>query len=179
MPKPQGLQPQLLGGGQESGLRSGTESPWLVAAMVDALELRFNQQPQLAGAMAELRDGLWQQLSAVPGLIGLVAGAARSVAAPFGAGVVVSARRAVISSGCRAPAGPSRCGGEQWFGLQQRQRSGQSGPVGIGLRAKAGPQRLRLSVGPWLHQRISKPCRLCWNPCCANCPPLSCHEPSC
>ena len=62
-----GLQPQLLGGGQESGLRSGTESPWLVAAMVDA-ELRFNQQPQLAGAMAELRDGLWLQPSAVPGL---------------------------------------------------------------------------------------------------------------
>ena len=36
--------------------------------MVDALELRFNQQPQLAAAMAELRDGLWQQLSAVQGL---------------------------------------------------------------------------------------------------------------
>ena len=148
MPKPQGLQPQLLGGGQESGLRSGTESPWLVAAMVDALELRFNQQPQLAGAMAELRDGLWQQLSAVPGLDRVGRWEPRGVsAAPFGAGVVVRARRAVISSGCRAPAGPSRCGGEQWFGLQQRQRSGQSGPGGIGLRAKAGPQRVALECG--------------------------------
>ena len=79
MPKPQGLQPQLLGGGQESGLRSGTESPWLVAAMVDALELRLNQQPQLAGAMAELRMGFGSSCLPFLASIGLVAGAARSV----------------------------------------------------------------------------------------------------
>ena len=56
------LRPQLVGGGQESGLRSGTQSPWLAAALVDALERRESQQPELALELQILRDGLLNRL---------------------------------------------------------------------------------------------------------------------
>jgi cysteine desulfurase len=62
MQRPLRLQPQLLGGGQESGLRSGTESPWLAAALVHALERRESQQPQLVTRLRRLRDDLLQDL---------------------------------------------------------------------------------------------------------------------
>ena len=79
MPKPQGLQPQLLGGGQESGLRSGTESPWLVAAMVDALELRFNHNHSWPVRWLSCGMGFGSSYLPFLALIGLVAGAGRSV----------------------------------------------------------------------------------------------------
>ncbi len=46
------LQPLMLGGGQEFGLRPGTQSPSLAAANSLAIELAITEQPQRALAMA-------------------------------------------------------------------------------------------------------------------------------
>ena len=64
------LQAQIGGGGQEAGRRSGTEPVALAAGLALALELA--QQRLAAGGgrdpLADLRDGLWQALQALPGL---------------------------------------------------------------------------------------------------------------
>jgi cysteine desulfurase len=56
------LKPLMLGGGQEFGLRPGTQSPSLAAANSLAIELAITEQPQRALAMARNRkaflDGL-------------------------------------------------------------------------------------------------------------------------
>ena len=154
MPKPQGLQPQLLGGGQESGLRSGTESPWLVAAMVDALELRFNQQPQLAGAMAELRDGLWQQLSAVRGL-DRVGRWSRSECLPHHLALVLSSAQGQPLSARAAVRQLAQAGVAVSSGSACSSGKDQANPalVALGYGPRQARSGLRLSVGPWLHQR--------------------------
>ena len=152
MPKPQGLQPQLLGGGQESGLRSGTESPWLVAAMVDALELRFNQQPQLAGAMAELRDGLWQQLSAVPGL-DRVGRWSRAECLPHHLALVLSSAQGEPLSARAAVRQLAQSGVAVSSGSACSSGNDQANPalVALGYGPRQARSGLRLSVGPWLH----------------------------
>ena len=151
MPKPQGLQPQLLGGGQESGLRSGTESPWLVAAMVDALELRFNQQPQLAGAMAELRDGLWQQLSAVPGL-DRVGRWSRAECLPHHLALVLSSAQGEPLSARAAVRQLAQSGVAVSSGSACSSGKDQANPalVALGYGPRQARSGLRLSVGPWL-----------------------------
>ena len=152
MPKPQGLQPQLLGGGQESGLRSGTESPWLVAAMVDALELRFNQQPQLAAAMAELRDGLWQQLSAVQGL-DRVGHWGRAECLPHHLALVLSSAQGEPLSARAAVRQLAQAGVAVSSGSACSSGNDQANPalVALGYGPRQARSGLRLSVGPWLH----------------------------
>ena len=152
MPKPQGLQPQLLGGGQESGLRSGTESPWLVAAMVDALELRFNQQPQLAAAMAELRDGLWQQLSAVRGL-DRVGRWGRAECLPHHLALVLSSAQGEPLSARAAVRQLAQAGVAVSSGSACSSGNDQANPalVALGYGPRQARSGLRLSVGPWLH----------------------------
>ena len=154
MPNPQGLQPQLLGGGQESGLRSGTESPWLVAAMVDALELRFNQQPQLAAAMAELRDGLWQQLSAVQGL-DRVGHWGRAECLPHHLALVLSSAQGEPLSARAAVRQLAQAGVAVSSGSACSSGKDQANPalVALGYGPRQARSGLRLSVGPWLHQR--------------------------
>ena len=152
MPKPQELQPQLLGGGQESGLRSGTESPWLVAAMVDALELRFNQQPQLAAAMAELRDGLWQQLSAVQGL-DRVGHWGRAECLPHHLALVLSSAQGEPLSARAAVRQLAQAGVAVSSGSACSSGNDQANPalVALGYGPRQARSGLRLSVGPWLH----------------------------
>lgn len=50
------LQPLMLGGGQEFGLRPGTQSPSLAAANALAIELAIFEQPQRAEKMAQNRN---------------------------------------------------------------------------------------------------------------------------
>lgn len=61
------LQPLLAGGGQEWGLRAGTEPVALAAGLARALELRMADEPQRAATEA-LRDALLQQLRPLAGL---------------------------------------------------------------------------------------------------------------
>jgi cysteine desulfurase len=52
------LAPIVMGGGQESGRRSGTENVPGIAGMAKALELAVAERREHAGAIAELRDVL-------------------------------------------------------------------------------------------------------------------------
>tara|TARA_R110002096_G_scaffold18638_10_gene63338 strand:- start:443 stop:1567 length:1125 start_codon:yes stop_codon:yes gene_type:complete len=56
------LQPLMLGGGQEFGLRPGTQSPSLAAANSLAIELAITEQPQRALAMARNRKAFLEGL---------------------------------------------------------------------------------------------------------------------
>jgi cysteine desulfurase len=63
------LAPLLLGGGQESGRRPGTENVAGAVALGAACEIVTGQLAQEAGRVAGLRDDLWAALSAaIPGL---------------------------------------------------------------------------------------------------------------
>jgi cysteine desulfurase len=59
------LQPQLLGGEQERGLRAGTLATHQIVGMAKAYELAdpAHEAPRLAA----LRDGLWQELATIEG----------------------------------------------------------------------------------------------------------------
>lgn len=50
------LSPQILGGGQEMGLRSGTENVPLIVGMAEALRLIEKEKRQESGRLTELRD---------------------------------------------------------------------------------------------------------------------------
>ena len=152
MPKPLTLQPQVLGGEQESGLRSGTESPWLVAAMVDALELRFQKQPKLAESMAELRDGLWQQLTSVCG-IERVGGWNRSDCLPHHLAVVLSSTRGQPLSARAAVRQLAQAGVAVSSGSACSSGKDQANPalLALGYNPRQARSGLRFSVGPWLH----------------------------
>ena len=58
------LRPLLRGGGQESGLRPGTQSPALAAANALAIERAVAEQPSRAAAMAAARDAFLAELAA-------------------------------------------------------------------------------------------------------------------
>ena len=152
MPKPLTLQPQVLGGEQESGLRSGTESPWLVAAMVDALELRFQKQPKLAESMAELRDGLWRQLTSVCG-IERVGGWNRSDCLPHHLAVVLSSTRGQPLSARAAVRQLAQAGVAVSSGSACSSGKDQANPalLALGYNPRQARSGLRFSVGPWLH----------------------------
>jgi cysteine desulfurase len=63
------LAPVLLGGGQEHGMRPGTESVAGVVALGAACEITTARLPEQSSSVARLRDDLWAALSAaVPGL---------------------------------------------------------------------------------------------------------------
>ncbi|MGQ9865865.1 MAG: cysteine desulfurase family protein [Pseudanabaenaceae cyanobacterium] len=64
------LAPQLHGGGQESGWRSGTLNVPLIVGMATALAQAIAAMPQESPRLATLRDRLWQRLQAAcPDLI--------------------------------------------------------------------------------------------------------------
>ena len=56
------LQPQILGGDQERGLRAGTQNPELLAAFAKALEVAQKMKTKESARLAKLRDWLIAQL---------------------------------------------------------------------------------------------------------------------
>ncbi|TWT96555.1 cysteine desulfurase family protein [Neorhodopirellula pilleata] len=63
------LRPQIIGGGQQRGLRSGTMNPAGVVAMAKAMELADQSRTSDSVRIASLRNRLWDQLSdAIDGL---------------------------------------------------------------------------------------------------------------
>ena len=67
-PRVRNPKPLLAGGGQESGLRSGTEATAQIAGFARAVELRRENLPDKLRHMAEIKDYAVQQLSAIPDL---------------------------------------------------------------------------------------------------------------
>ncbi|MEF3304660.1 cysteine desulfurase family protein [Paenibacillus sp. GYB003] len=63
------LEPILLGGGQESGLRSGTENVPAIVGLAKAFRLTMENREQSAARMAGLRKRLLARLENVPGLV--------------------------------------------------------------------------------------------------------------
>lgn len=60
--------PLLYGGGQENGLRPGTEATAQMAGFARAVELRLERQEEIAAHLAACRDYARERLSAIPEL---------------------------------------------------------------------------------------------------------------
>ncbi|WP_262691750.1 cysteine desulfurase family protein [Kordiimonas aestuarii] len=64
------LTPQMVGGGQEGGIRSGTQAPALVAGLGKAAEIASQEMAQEAGRLAHMMARFKGKLvSALPGLL--------------------------------------------------------------------------------------------------------------
>src|SRR5690606_5997763 len=63
------LQPLLHGGGQESGLRSGTENVPGLVGLAKALRMTIDQREQSSQAMYRLRRRLLAKLQEMPGIV--------------------------------------------------------------------------------------------------------------
>ncbi|NJK34585.1 MAG: cysteine desulfurase [Oscillatoriales cyanobacterium SM2_2_1] len=62
------LAPQLHGGGQERGLRSGTLPTPLIVGFGEAIALALAERTTELERIRRLRDRLWQHLAAIPGI---------------------------------------------------------------------------------------------------------------
>ncbi len=62
------LAPQIDGGGQEGGRRSGTLNPPGIIGLATALEIACAERDEENARLAQLRARLWQQLSQLPGV---------------------------------------------------------------------------------------------------------------
>jgi cysteine desulfurase len=72
------LEPQIVGGGQEHGLRSGTENLAGIVGFARALELAEVERPAASAQVAALRDRLEREiLAAIPEVVVNAAGAPR------------------------------------------------------------------------------------------------------
>lgn len=150
----QQLQPLQLGGGQEGGLRAGTEPVVLAAGFAAALQEASDRFSSAGNAeLVELRDRLLQQLLALPGvsLSGPEPGQQQrlphhiSLIAQSPDGQALPGRRLVQAlwrEGVAASSG-SACSGA----------SGQPAPSAVLLAMGYPPHLaaagLRLSLGPW------------------------------
>ena len=56
------VQPLIIGGGQQKGMRSGTQSPYLARAFALALEKAYENIDENLSKMTELRDGFAEDL---------------------------------------------------------------------------------------------------------------------
>jgi cysteine desulfurase len=65
---PLGLKPLFYGGGQETGLRSGTLPTHQIVGMGEALEIAEREREADVARIGVLRDRLWQGLSALGGV---------------------------------------------------------------------------------------------------------------
>jgi cysteine desulfurase len=164
------LQP-LLGGSQEAGRRGGTESVLLAVGFAAALAAAQDRLKQHGGLdpLAELRDGLLQNLSSLPGL--RLSGpqpdsAARlphhlSLLVSTAAGRPLAGRALVralwrqgyaVSSGsaCSALKGNAQGGAASGAGLGGA-ASGAASPIllAMGYEPAEAASGLRLSLGPW------------------------------
>jgi len=61
------LSPQIVGGGQERGLRSGTPAEHQIAGFAAACRIASREGPAEAARLGALRDRLWEGLSDLPG----------------------------------------------------------------------------------------------------------------
>ncbi|NBT87138.1 MAG: cysteine desulfurase [Flavobacteriaceae bacterium] len=66
--KGSGLNPMILGGGQERGMRAGTEPVYAVAGMTKALEYAYNHLEQEAAYVLSLKKRFIDGLTALPGV---------------------------------------------------------------------------------------------------------------
>jgi cysteine desulfurase len=145
------LQPQIHGGGQEGGHRSGTEPVILAAGMVKALELRQTCQPHPAEHLAQLRDHLMKHL--LP-LIGVrLSGPSNpkqrlphhlSLLLSSPEGVPLSGRsmvRAMARGGVACSSGSACSSGKEIANLNL---------LALGLSDAEAASSLRFSFGPWL-----------------------------
>ena len=67
-PRVKNPKPLLPGGGQESGLRAGTEATAQIAGFAKAVELRRDNLPEKLSHMAEIKAYAAEQLAAIPDL---------------------------------------------------------------------------------------------------------------
>ena len=145
------LQPQIHGGGQEGGHRSGTEPVILAAGMVKALELRQTCQSHPAEHLAQLRDRLMKHL--LP-LIGVrLSGPSNpkqrlphhlSLLLSSPEGVPLSGRsmvRAMGRGGVACSSGSACSSGKEIANLNL---------LALGLSDAEAASSLRFSFGPWL-----------------------------
>ncbi len=63
--KPEFLMPLIVGGGQEHGLRSGTENVPAIVGFAKALEITEGMRAKESGRVCELRDLLWDGIKAI------------------------------------------------------------------------------------------------------------------
>ncbi len=134
------LAPVLRGAGQEGGVRPGTENVAGIVGLGEAAELAAELLDREARRQADLRDRLWERLSAaVPDLVRItprdgVLPNTLMVAAPgtVGADVLAAAPEVAASTGSACHSGS---------GVP----SGALGAMGVEPRAASGA--LRLSVG--------------------------------
>ena len=68
-PRMRNVKPLLPGGGQERGLRSGTEATAQMAGFARAVELRTENLPETLSRMAEIKAYAIEQLTAIPDLV--------------------------------------------------------------------------------------------------------------
>ncbi|MCS6941923.1 MAG: aminotransferase class V-fold PLP-dependent enzyme [Geminocystis sp.] len=62
------LAPQIHGGGQERGLRSGTLSPPLIVSFGETIRIALQEMPRENERQRQLRDYLWHKLSQLDGI---------------------------------------------------------------------------------------------------------------
>ena len=70
------VRPLLPGGGQESGLRSGTEATTQIAGFAKAVELRSERRAQKLGDTAEIKEYCREKLLTIPGMVSVGNGTA-------------------------------------------------------------------------------------------------------
>jgi cysteine desulfurase len=150
------LLPPSAGGGQEGGLRAGTEPVVLAAGLVAALALRHQQQPALAASMASLRDQLRHRLSQVPGLEFTGADRERlphhlSLVLQTPGGRPLAGRSAVRALGSRAVAVSSGSACSSGLGTPSATL------LALGYSPEQALAGLRLSLGPWITEKDLEP----------------------
>lgn len=141
------MQPLLAGGGQERGLRAGTESVVLAAGMAAALGLVHQRR---AGGIAAVRDALLSALLALPGveLTGALVGPERlphhiSLLLRSATGRPLSGRAVVRALARRGIASSS--------GSACSSQADPASPVlrALGYGSEEAQAGLRLSLGAW------------------------------
>ena len=80
-PRVRNPRPLLPGGGQERGLRSGTEATAQIAGFAKAVELRLTDYDAKLAHMAALRDYCRERLLSIPGMVPVAAGTAPHILA--------------------------------------------------------------------------------------------------
>jgi cysteine desulfurase len=63
------LDPLLPGGGQENGLRSGTENVPLIVGAAKALRMTMDSRARSVGHLRKLRERLLREMDAIPGIV--------------------------------------------------------------------------------------------------------------
>ncbi|MFZ4566064.1 MAG: cysteine desulfurase family protein [Prochlorococcaceae cyanobacterium] len=150
------LEPLQHGGGQEGGLRPGTEPVPLAIGLVRALALRLDRLPTQGQRLRDCRDRLRDRLRALPGLR---CSGAEQQRLPHHLSLLL-----------RSPSGVPLCGRAAVRALARHGvavssgsacSSGRSSPsatlLAIGCSAAEARSGLRLSLGPWIEDDALEP----------------------